>query len=122
MTNYIDNKRFEELITQYCNDKEQDCTELMMLFDTLVSNIIDAFHFKCEKEDAKQECFLLILRTLKNFKPENGSAFNYFTTVIMNNLRLITTKIKKHKLKLESYFEHKYGFNPNPVNQYDVSS
>ena len=119
MSEYLNNKRFEQLIKLHCSGNYEFQDELMYCFDALISNIIDAFHFKVDKEDAKQECFLLVLRTLRNFKPENGSAFNYFTTVIINNLKLVATKVKRHKLKLEAYFEFKFGF---PVQPPDVSS
>lgn len=109
MPNYINNKRFEELIKLHCSGIHDHDDELMDSFDSLISNIIDAFHFKVDKEDAKQDCFLLVLKTLKNFNSKNGSAFNYFTTVIVNNLKLVATKIKRHRLKLESYFEFKFG-------------
>ena len=110
MTNYINNKRFQELIKLYCEGNRADEPELMDLFDQLISKIIDAFHFhKIEKDDAKQDCFVLVLKTLNNFNPSNGSAFNYFTTVIINNLKLVTTKVKRHKQKLFDYFEYKYG-------------
>jgi len=73
------------------------------MFDLLVQNILMSYGFAIELEDAKQDCFLLILKTLGKFKPENGKAFNYFTTIIMNNLRLIYTKNKKYLSKLETY-------------------
>lgn len=119
MSDYLNNRRFEELIKLHCSGNYDSQNELMQCFDLLISNIIDAFHFKVDKEDAKQDCFLLILKTLKNFNPANGSAFNYFTTVILNNLKLVATKVKKHKQKLELYFELKYGFPAQPL---DVSS
>lgn len=110
MSNYIDNKRFQELIRLNCSGDTTNQEELMSLFDILISNIIDAFHFhKVEKEDAKQDCFVLVLKTLKNFNPSNGSAFNYFTTVIVNNLKFVTSKEKKRKQKMETYFELKFG-------------
>ena len=62
-----------------------------------------SYGFAVDLDDAKQDCFVLILKTLGKFKPENGKAFNYFTTVIMNNLRLIYTKNKKYKEKLDAY-------------------
>ena len=119
MSEYLNNKRFEQLIKLHCSGNYEFQDELMACFDILIGNIIDAFHFKVDKEDAKQDCFLLVLRTLRNFRPEHGSAFNYFTTVIINNLKLVATKIKRHKLKLESYFEFKFGFPAQPP---DVSS
>ena len=75
----------------------------MALFDLLITNIIESFKFNIDKDDAKQECFLLILKTLKNFKPSKGSAFNYFTTVIVNNMKLLYRKNKKYEKKLAEY-------------------
>jgi DNA-directed RNA polymerase specialized sigma subunit len=102
---YIDNKRFEELIKLYSKDKSAHEDELMGMFDLLISNIVSGFKFTVDHDDAKQECFLLILKTLPNFTPDKGSAFNYFTTVIVNNLRLLYTKDKKYEQKIENYIE-----------------
>jgi len=58
-----------------------------------------------DSDDAKQECFLLVIKKLRNFDPDHGSAFNYFTTVILNNLRLVYTKKKKYDKKIADLFE-----------------
>ncbi len=100
---YIDNKRFEELISLYLEEPKSYEEELMARFDVLITNIIGSFNFKVDTDDAKQECFLLILKTLKKFKQNQGSAFNYFTTIIVNNLKLIYTKNKKYKAKIDDY-------------------
>lgn len=102
-SNYIDNKRFEELIVLYKKDPRPVEDELFELFDILITNILVSFKFALELEEAKQECFVLILRSLKNFKQEEGSAFNYFTTVVVNNLKLLFTKNKKYNQKLEDF-------------------
>lgn len=102
---YINNKRFEEMINGYKKDPKKHETELVNLLDILITNILMSFKFKVDFDDAKQECFMLVFRTLKNFKPKNGSAFNYFTTVIVNNLKLIYTKNKKYQKKLQNYRE-----------------
>jgi DNA-directed RNA polymerase specialized sigma subunit len=102
---YIDNKRFEKVIKLYLSDKTAHEDELMALFDTLITNIIASFKFSVDTEDAKQECFLLILKTLKNFSPKKGSAFNYFTTIIVNNLKLVYTKNKRYCEKINDYIE-----------------
>ena len=57
----------------------------------------------------KQECFALVLKTVRNFKPKKGSAFNYFTTVIINNLKLLYTREKKYNKKIENYMDLKRG-------------
>ena len=58
-----------------------------------------------DPNDAKQECFALVLKTVKNFKPKKGTAFNYFTTVILNQLKLMYTREKKYKQKIENYID-----------------
>lgn len=102
---YIDNKRFEDLIVLYLQDRKAHEEELFSMFDLLVSNVMGAFNFDVDPEDAKQDCFVLILKTLQNFNPENGSAFNYFTTVIVNNLKLVYTKDKKYAEKIKAFEE-----------------
>ena len=99
----VNNNKFEELIRLYKQDPKAHETELFEMFDVLISNILTGFSFKLEEEDAKQECFLLILKTLKNFNPEMGNAFNYFTTIILNNLKLLYTKNKKYIEKIDAY-------------------
>ena len=112
---YIDNKRFEELILKYLKDQKKHEVELMEMFDKLISNIIDSFGFKMEKEDARQECFFLVLRTLKNFNPNKGKAFNFFTTIILNNLKLLFTKHKKYNEKINNYIEKVTGSHPSSL-------
>ena len=102
---YIDNKRFEEIILLYQQDPKTHEDDLVSLFDLLITNIIDSFRFKVDPDDAKQECFALVLKTVKNFKPRKGTAFNYFTTIIVNNLKLLYTREKKYNQKIENYIE-----------------
>jgi len=102
---YIDNDRFEEIILSYQKEPKKYEEELVSLFDVLIQNIIETFKFKVDPDDAKQECFTLVLKTVRNFKPRKGSAFNYFTTVIINNLKLLYTREKKYAKKIENYIE-----------------
>ena len=104
---YINNSEFEKLIALYKQDPSTHENELFGMFDILISNILTGFSFKLDDEDAKQECFLLILKTLKNFDPKMGNAFNYFTTIILNNLKLLYTKEKKYAEKLDIYTDLK---------------
>ena len=104
---YIDNKKFEETIFNYHENKEEHEEELMKQLDLLITSILISFKFKVEFDDAKQECFVLCLKVLKNFTREKGSAFNYFTTVIVNNLKLIYTKNKKYQEKMAEYRDKK---------------
>ena len=114
MSYYIDNKKFETLIKEFKSGNRQVEDELFEMFDTLISRLMLSFKFNVDHEEAKQECFLLILKVLKNFNRESGQAFNYFTTVILNNLRLLYSKNKKYNEKLESYRNHKMGVPKNP--------
>ena len=114
MSYYIDNKRFEELIQEFKLDIRSNEDELFDMFYIFINRLMLSFKFNVDHEEAKQECFLLILKVLKNFNRESGQAFNYFTTVILNNLRLLYSKNKKYNEKLESYRNHKMGLPKNP--------
>ena len=100
---YIDNEEFERIILSYQKDPENYEEQLVSLFDLLIGNIIDSFRFKVDADDAKQDCFTLVLKTVKNFKPRKGTAFNYFTTIVVNNLKLMYTREKKYKQKIDNY-------------------
>ena len=107
MANYIDNKKFEKVIWNYKKNPKKYEKEFTESVDLLISTIIHSFSFKIDFDDAKQECFLLILKIVKNFDKEKGSAFNYFTTVILNNLRALYTKNKKYNNETEVYINYK---------------
>lgn len=104
---YIDNKEFEQLILSYKDDPEKYEQSLVNMFELLIDNIIASFKFQVDALDAKQECFTLVLKTVRNFKPKKGTAFNYFTTVILNQLKLQYSKEKRYKEKIEAYIELK---------------
>jgi DNA-directed RNA polymerase specialized sigma subunit len=100
---YIDNKEFERIILAYQSDPKGHEDEFVELIDLLITNIVDSFRFNVPSDDAKQECFALVLKVVKNFKAKKGTAFNYFTTIILNNLKLMYTKDKKYTEKIEGY-------------------
>ena len=108
---YLNNKDFEKTIKNYLASSDEYETELVEKLDLLITNIIHTFKFKIDPDDAKQECFMLAFKVLKNFNPKSGSAFNYFTTVFVNNLKLMYTKNKKYSEKLRKYQELR---NPDP--------
>lgn len=117
--NYLNNSRFEEVIKNYLQTPNEYERELVELLDVLITNILMSFKFKVDPDDAKQECFMLVFKTLKNFNPGNGSAFNYFTTVIVNNLKLLYTKNKKYHKKLQDYKESIVGPNTNAPREFE---
>tara|TARA_R100000458_G_scaffold37579_1_gene35017 strand:+ start:3577 stop:3963 length:387 start_codon:yes stop_codon:yes gene_type:complete len=100
---YLNNKDFEELIKNYLKDNSKYESELVNKLDLLITNILHTFKFRVDPDDARQECFVLAFKVLKNFDPNHGSAFNYFTTVIVNNLKLMYTKNKKYQEKIKKY-------------------
>lgn len=101
--NYISNEEFEETIFGYKENKSLYEDRLIELLDLLIQNIYGGFGFSLDYEDVRQDCFLLVLRKIENFESDKGSAFNYFTTVILNNIRFIYTKDKRYAEKLEEY-------------------
>ena len=103
MAQYINNKDFEILIRNYKQDPIKYEDEFIRVIDLLITNIIYSFSFKVDTEDAKQDCFVLVLKTINNFNKEEGTAFNFFTTIIVNNLKAIYTKKKKYNLHLQNY-------------------
>tara|TARA_R110000824_G_scaffold54689_4_gene151034 strand:+ start:21849 stop:22217 length:369 start_codon:yes stop_codon:yes gene_type:complete len=100
---YLNNKEFEETIKNYLESPSEYEDELVAKLDLLITNIIHTFKFNIDPDDAKQECFVLAFKILKNFDPKNGSAFNYFTTVFVNNMKLLYTKNKKYMEKIQKY-------------------
>ena len=59
---YIDNKKFEETIFNYLEDKDKYEEELITQLDLLITSILISFKFKVDFDDAKQECFVLCLK------------------------------------------------------------
>ena len=109
---YLNNKEFEKTIHNYLDSPSEYENELVEKLDILITNILVSFRFKVDFDDAKQECFMLVFRTLKNFTKDKGSAFNYFTTVIVNNLKLMYSKNKKYMQKLHDYQDIIESSNP----------
>ena len=101
---YLDNERFEKVIAGYKSHPSIWEDELIDNFDLLIKNIFDGFKFQgVEFDDVRQDCFLLIFSKIINFSPEKGTAFNFFTTVILNNIRLMYSKEKRQKEKVQAY-------------------
>lgn len=103
--NYLDNKKFEETIKAYLIDKkpnEDALTEFILL---LINNILNTFTFTTvDRDDVQQECFILVLRKLHKFESDRGTtAFNYFSTVIFNQVRLMYSKTRTYNKNLSNY-------------------
>ena len=102
---YLNNERFEKVIAGYKAHPSIWEEELIENFDLLIKNIFDGFKFQgVEFDDVRQDCFLLVFVKIKNFSPNKGTAFNFFTTVILNNIRLLYSKEKRQKEKVQAYW------------------
>jgi len=102
---YLNNERFEKVIAGYKTHPSIWEEELIENFDLLIKNIFDGFKFQgVEFDDVRQDCFLLVFVKIKNFSPNKGTAFNFFTTVILNNIRLMYSKEKRQKEKVQAYW------------------
>jgi len=102
---YLNNERFEKVIAGYKAHPSIWEEELIENFDLLIKNIFDGFKFNgVEFDDVRQDCFLLVFVKIKNFSPNKGTAFNFFTTVILNNIRLMYSKEKRQKEKVQAYW------------------
>ena len=102
---YLNNERFEKVIAGYKAHPSIWEEELIENFDLLIKNIFDGFKFQgVEYDDVRQDCFLLVFVKIKNFIPNKGTAFNFFTTVILNNIRLLYSKEKRQKEKVQAYW------------------
>lgn len=106
---YIDNDNLEAIILLYQSDPKKYEEDLISIFGLLIKNIIESFKFQVDPNDAKQECFALILKTVPKFDSAKGKAFNYFTTIILNHLKLMFRKEKKYQEKISAYIEIKRG-------------
>ena len=87
---YLNNKDFEELIKNYLKDPPTYESDLVEKLDLLITNILHTFKFRVDPDDARQECFVLAFKVLKNFDPEH-------------NLKLMYTKNKKYQEKIKKY-------------------
>lgn len=103
--NYLDNKAFEETIKNYLIEKEPHEIALTEFLLLLINNILNTFTFTTiDRDDVSQECFILLLRKLHKFETGRGTtAFNYFSTVIFNQVRLMYSKNKTYTKNLDNY-------------------
>lgn len=111
MADYINNKEFEKLIQAYVKGDKSVEDKLFTNIGLLIDKLMNGYNFQIDREDAKQECFLLILRVLKNFDKNCGKGFNFLTTCVLNNCRLLYTKQKKYNKKIENYIDYKTSGN-----------
>lgn len=89
-TPYLDNKEFERCIVAYREqpDNKERQNALAVQFYLLATNIVKGFKFaRVEPEDAIQDCVMLCFAKIHRFDPSKGKAFNFCTTMIMNQCK-----------------------------------
>jgi len=94
MNNYINNKEFEKLV-QHCqlerDDKEAN-EELCRVFYVLADNILKRYNFNFTQKDdvdgIRQDMVLQAFDKLELFDRQRGTAFNWFTTIMLNKIRM----------------------------------
>jgi DNA-directed RNA polymerase sigma subunit (sigma70/sigma32) len=76
-------------------------------FVILAQNIVDYAQFNLlEKEDATQEGILVCFEKVDRFEPQKGKAFNYFTTVLLNQLRQNHRSLRNYNELKRRYQQH----------------
>lgn len=108
--NYIDNDKFEELIDNYREDRETYGNELAIMLELLIVNIYKTWKFTIDIDDARQDCLIAVFNAINkgNFKKSKSTAFNYFTSVISNELKTRYKKNKRYYEKIDELRSHLY--------------
>jgi DNA-directed RNA polymerase specialized sigma subunit len=101
---YLNNEDFEQCIIGYKADPKKYENELVEFIDILSYNIYKAYNFDVEYEDCRQECYIVVLKAVHNFNPEKSTAFNYFTTCILNSFRSYYSKDRKYYKNINKFF------------------
>lgn len=111
---YIKNSIFEKTIAEFqeakdngdaerCKELEEELTKLFYL---LADNILRAFKFHIDRDDALQEGVMICFEKLDRFKPERGKAFNYYTTCTLNHYRQLYRTAKNYNELKRRFHEH----------------
>lgn len=111
---YLDNTRLEELIELYQEDPDKHGNELCEMLDLLIINIYKTWKFTIDIDDAKQDCFIAVFNAIQrgNFKSSKSTAFNYFTSVISNELKTQYKKNKRYYEKIDEFTKQLFPNGP----------
>lgn len=105
MSEYLNNEEFEKTLENYLKNPDEHEEKLFQMFDLLINRILDGYFYNGDREDAQQECFLLVIKRLKKFNTDRGSAFNFFTTIIINHLRHLYSKDRRYSEKIDNFIQ-----------------
>jgi len=107
-THYLNNDYLQGLILNHQRHYSPTCSKylkystgrLSTALRKLIKNIMNYAKFtSIDEEDATIRCFDKCSSHIENFDPKKGKAFNYFTTIVLNELRTIWEESKKKKRK-----------------------
>lgn len=97
---YIDNGKFESLIQLYQETEDESVRDTLIkdYFYVLAYRIVKSFKFRhVDDDDALQEAVIICFKRIAHFDPARGKAFNFFTTLIVNQLKGLYRKNKNHR-------------------------
>ena len=99
-SHYIDKQELlEEIIA--CQKANQVSDKLAEFFNRIIEGVSHRFpnlQYYDVSEDVKQDCHLLLIQKLHNFKAKKKtSCFAYFTTVIYNQIRYQLSRTRRYK-------------------------
>jgi len=88
----------DELTSLYLSTKDKRVfNKLCDLLTLMATKLVDWVKIKhIEREDAIQECLIVALEKIERFDSSRGKAFNFFTTIMLNNLRSVYRKNKRY--------------------------
>jgi DNA-directed RNA polymerase specialized sigma24 family protein len=78
---------------------------LTTILENIVNGVVSKYGYGEDREDAKQEAWILFLRHLNKVKLE-GSPFNYLTTITMNAVRHLHRQNANNTRLMYEYFNN----------------
>ena len=79
---------------------------LTQAFYTLAQNLVRFARFNLiDSDDVEQESVMICFEKIDRFDPSKGKAFNYFTTMTLNNMRQLFRSAKNYNQLKRKYHE-----------------
>lgn len=99
-SHYVDkNELLQEIILSQKANRVSD--KLAEMFGKIIEGVSHRFpnlQYYNIADDVKQDCHLLLIQKLKNFKAKKKtSCFAFFTTIIYNQMRYQLTRVRRYK-------------------------
>lgn len=117
--------RLQDAIVEYwasviCEDRLEKQQVLVDIFYEIAESIVN---FKCRNqrldyifaEDAVQECVLIAWEKTERYDPKKGRALNFFTTVMMSQLRQLYRAPKRYNHLKDQYLQTVLRFSEDQI-------